>query len=103
MDKSYFDDPESLKWHRKVWEKTHKRGAAYYILVVGALVYGALPFVLCTGWDAIVGHEQMHAFVVALYALFWLMNGIFWGAVSWHFGESRYLRATKQEGPTAAR
>jgi hypothetical protein len=94
---SYFDDSESLQWHRKNWEKFHKRGAAFFILVAGVLVCGALPFVLITCWDALVGHEQMDALGVALSALFCLLDGIFWGAVTWYFRESRYLRATKQQ------
>ena len=100
---SYFDDPESLQRHRQSWEKMHKRGAAFYVLVVGVSEYGVLPFVLITGWDVLVGHKQMDAYVIALYALFWGLDGIFWGTVTWHFGESRYLRATKQHGPTTAR
>ena len=36
MDMSYFDDPESLQWHRKSWEKFHKRGAVLYTLNAGA-------------------------------------------------------------------
>jgi hypothetical protein len=67
---------------------------------MGVLVYGVLPFVLINGWDAIVGHEQMDALDVALSALFWILDGVFWGAVAWHFGESRYLRATKQQNLT---
>lgn len=97
---SYFDDAESLQWHRQKWEKMHKRGAAFFVLVVGALGYGVLPFVVVTGWDAFVEHQQMDAFVLALDALFWILGGLFWGALTWHFGESRYLRATKQQGPT---
>jgi hypothetical protein len=103
MDMSYFDDPESLQWHRKAWERTHRRGAAFFILVIGALICGVIPGVLITCWDVLVGHEQMGVFVFALSALCGLLNGVFWGTVTWHFGESRYLRATKQQDPTTAR
>jgi len=103
MDMSYFDDPESLQWHRKSWEKFHKRGAAFYILVVGVLLEGVLPFVLITGWDVLIRHEQIDPVVAALCVLFWLLNGTFWGAVTWYFGEGRYLRAMKQQDPTMAR
>jgi hypothetical protein len=99
---SYFDDPESLQWHRKSWEKFHKRGSVFYILVMGALVYGALPFVIISFWEGVVRHEQMDAVGVELSALFWVLDGIFWGAITWHFGESRYLRATKQQNLTNA-
>jgi len=97
LEMSYFDDSGSLQKHRQSWERMHKRGAAFFVLVIGALGCGVLPFVLITCWDALVEHEQMDAYVVALQALFWLLDGIFWGSVTWHFGESRYLRATKQQ------
>ncbi len=94
---SYFDDSESLEWHRQKWEKMHKRGAAFFVLLAGVPVYGALPFILITCWDILVDHEQMDPFFFALGALFWLLHGLFWGAVHWHLSEKRYMRATKQE------
>ncbi len=93
---SYFDDPESLEWHRQKWEKMHKRGAAFFILLVGVPIYGILPFILITCWDVFVEHEQMDAFVLAFYALFWLLDGLFWGAVHWYVSEKRYMRAMQQ-------
>jgi hypothetical protein len=36
----------------------------------------------------------------ALYALFWFLAGLFWGAVHWHLSEKRYARATKKEDTT---
>ncbi len=35
---SYFDDTESLEWHRHKWEKMHKRGAAFFVLLIGVPV-----------------------------------------------------------------
>ena len=77
---SYFDDSESLEWHRQKWEKMHKRGAAFFVLLAGVPVYGALPFILITCWDILVDHEQMDPFFFALGALFWLLHGLYWGA-----------------------
>jgi hypothetical protein len=94
---SYFDDTESLEWHRHKWEKMHKRGAAFFVLLIGVPVFGALPFILITCWDVLVQHEQMDALFFAFYALFWLLDGLFWGAVTWHVSEKRYMRAKKQE------
>jgi len=94
---SYFDDTESLEWHRDKWEKMHQLGAALFVLLIGVPVFGALPFVLITCWDVLVQHEHIDAFVFALSALFWILDGLFWGAVTWHVSEKRYMRARKQE------
>jgi len=94
---SYFDDTESLEGHRHKWEKMHKRGAAFFVLLIGVPVFGALPFILITCWDVLVQHEQTDAFVFAFYALFWLLDGLFGGAVTWHVSEKRHIRAKKLE------
>ena len=96
-DWNYFDDFETLQRHRRLWEKMHRRGAAFFVLLIGVPVFGALPFILITCWDILVKHEQMDAFFFAFYALFWLLDGLFWGAVTWHVSEKRYMRAKKQE------
>lgn len=102
-DWDYFDDLESLQRHRRSWEKMHRRGAVFFVLLVGALGFGVLPFILITCWDVLVNHEQVGAFVFTFFALFWLLDGIFWGAVIWHFSEKRYARAMKQEDTTSGK
>jgi len=37
---SYFDDSETLQYHRKKWEGMHTLGAAFFILIVGGLGLG---------------------------------------------------------------
>jgi hypothetical protein len=93
---SYFDDSESLERHRQKWEKMHKRGAAFFILLVGVPIYGFLPFIVITYLDTFVRHEQFDSFYYAVYALFWILDGLFWGAVIWHVSEKRYMRAMQQ-------
>jgi hypothetical protein len=93
----YFDDSESLSWHRQKWEKMHKLGAAFFVLLVGALGFGVLPFLVVSCWDVFVKHEQMDAFVFAFDTLFWLLDGLFWGTVIWQVSEKRYRRAKKEE------
>jgi hypothetical protein len=97
FDMSYWDDPESLHKFYQRWEKIHKRGAAFFVLLWGGLVAGVLPFALVTCWDVLVGHEQMDAFVLSTFAFFWLVSGIFSGAMYWHLQERRYMRAKKLE------
>ncbi|MDR3726194.1 MAG: hypothetical protein P4K86_04035 [Terracidiphilus sp.] len=97
FDWGYWDDFETLQRHRQRWEKMHTRGAAFFVLLVGALGFGVLPLIVITCWDVLVEHEQMDAFVFALSALFWLLDGLFWGAVMWHVSEKRYMRAKMQQ------
>ncbi len=95
---SYFDDSESLSWHRQKWEKMHRRGPIFFVFLMGALGFGALQLVVVCLWDVFVEHEQMDAFALAFYALTSFLDGLFWGAVIWYVSERRYARAKKEEG-----
>ena len=96
-DFDYFDDFESLDKHRQNWEKMHKRGAAYYVLVIGVLAIGTFTFIISTCFDVFVQHELLSPFLLIFRALLCSLNGLFWGAVTWHFSERRYFRAIEQQ------
>ena len=100
VEMSYFDDPETLENHRKTWEGVHKRGVAFFILIVGGLGLGGFAFIVTTCWDVFVQREQTGALLLAASALFWCLDGLCWGAVVWHFGEKRYRAARKVQGST---
>jgi len=95
---SYFDDSETLQYHRKKWEGMHTLGAAFFILIVGGLGLGGFMFIVTTCWDVLVQHEHLDTLLLGLNITIYFVNGLFWGAVTWHFSEKRYRAATKLQG-----
>jgi hypothetical protein len=98
VEMSYFDDSETLENHRKKWKGMHKRGATFFILILGGLGLGGFVFIVTTCWDFFVRHEPMDTLSLVLNATTCSLSGLFWGAVHWHFSEKRYRAATKLQG-----
>ena len=72
------------------WERTRNRGAVFFVLVQGVLVFGGITTVLSLCGDVLLLHKPLNAILFLKTLAQWALAGLFWGWMMWRITEKNY-------------
>jgi len=78
------------------WGRTRRKGAVFFVLVYGLLLFGGLTFSLSVCVAVFVSHHAFNAALLWDNAITWSLAGLAWGISIWYANEGQYRAAIRR-------
>jgi len=86
------------------WRRMRARGRTFFILVWGVLFWGGLMFLaMGLGYPlATKGADALTGSWLLVNAVGWVVGGLLFGVITWHFNEKSFQKSQSNRGNTPA-
>lgn len=84
-----------IRW----WEPTREKGKANYILIHGVLLFG-IPMLIFMSFITNPFANGLFSAAVLVHCMVWLVAGLVYGLIMWHWFEYRFTKARAKHGST---
>jgi protein-S-isoprenylcysteine O-methyltransferase Ste14 len=84
----------AMKWKNdwSRWERTRKRGRAFFVIVYGVLIWGIVTCVFFSVVFPLMIPDATSRDVWPIAVPIFAVGGIFWGLLAWSMTERQYVR-----------
>jgi hypothetical protein len=84
----------------EAWAKVRRKGARRFVFVKGGAMYGGLMFLFTALVSPYVrgATDMLTPAALVTNAAVWIVAGLAWGALTWHFCERNFLKFEKHSG-----